>query len=92
MSRETKLDGSIRPISALPPSLAPRGLSRVQAAAYIGVGPTKFDELVRSGIMPRPRKIGARRLWDKPEIDVAFAELPRVGDEPESNPWDEVGP
>ena len=36
--------------TSLPPSLAPRGLSRVQASEYIGVGPTKFDELVAEGV------------------------------------------
>ena len=37
--------------SALPPSLPPRGLSRVQAAEYIGVSPSLFDEMVRDGRM-----------------------------------------
>ena len=36
-------------VSRLPLSLAPRGLSRVQAAEYIGVGATKFDETVDDG-------------------------------------------
>ena len=31
-----------RPADDLPPSLAPCGLSRVQSAAYVGVGPSQF--------------------------------------------------
>jgi hypothetical protein len=38
--------------SLSPPSLAPRGLSRPQAAEYIGVSPSKFDQLKEDGRMP----------------------------------------
>jgi hypothetical protein len=72
-----------RPV--LPPSLAPRGLSRVQAAAYIGVGTTKFDEMVADGRMPKPKRIDGRTVWDLRRLDIAFEALP---DESEVNPWD----
>lgn len=45
---------------SLPLSLAPRDFSRVQAAEYIGVGVTKFDEMVDDGRMPRPKRIDGR--------------------------------
>ncbi len=32
---------------------APRGLRREAAANWIGFSPTKFDELVKAGLMPR---------------------------------------
>lgn len=54
-----------------------RGLSREQAARYIGVSPTKFDELVKDGSMPLPRRIGTRKIWDVREIDVHFEDIPR---------------
>ena len=41
----------IKRVSVLPTSLPPRGLNRVQAAEYIGVSPTKFDELVSDYII-----------------------------------------
>ena len=63
------------PVSSLPLSLAPRGLSRVQAAEYIGVGVTKFDELVDDGRMPRPKRIDGRIVWDRLKLDVAFEAL-----------------
>jgi len=62
-------------ISLLPPSLAPRGLSRLQSAEYIGVGGTKFDEMVADGRMPAPVKIDGRTVWDRAKIDEAFAAL-----------------
>jgi hypothetical protein len=46
----------------LPPSLPPRGLSRVEAARYIGVSPSLFDEMVKDGRMPPPKPINARKV------------------------------
>jgi predicted DNA-binding transcriptional regulator AlpA len=62
-------------VSNLPLSLAPRGLSRVQAAEYIGIGVTKFDEMVADGRMPRPKRIDSRKVWDRIKLDEAFAAL-----------------
>ena len=62
-------------VSCLPASLPPRGLSRVQAAEYIGVGVTKFDEMVGDGRMPQPKRIDGRRIWDRIRLDAAFAAL-----------------
>jgi hypothetical protein len=50
----------------------PRGLSRLRAAAYIGVTPQVFDRLVSDGGMPKPTAIGHLRRWDKLAIDRAF--------------------
>jgi excisionase family DNA binding protein len=57
---------------------APRGFSRVEAAAYIGVSPSTFDAMVAAGEMPAPRKPRTceRVLWDRHELDVAFDDLP----------------
>ena len=65
----------------LPTGLAPRGLSRAQAAAYIGVSPSLFDEMVSDGRMPKPKRINSRVVWDRLQIDAAFADLPD-GSEP----------
>jgi predicted DNA-binding transcriptional regulator AlpA len=54
-----------------------RGLSRTEAALYLGISPSKFDELVWDGRMPRPRMIDFRKVWDVYELDMAFDELPR---------------
>jgi predicted DNA-binding transcriptional regulator AlpA len=65
-----------------------RGLSRVEASAYIGVSPSKFDEMVVDGRMPKPRQIDGRVVWDKWELDDAFTALPHKGETSERNPWD----
>lgn len=70
-----------------PHTLLPRGLSRVEAAEYIGISPTKFDELVRTGAMPVPKEIGTRRIWDRHGLDSAFDDLPSIE---EKNPFDGV--
>ena len=75
-----------RPADILPSSLAPRGLSRAQAAEYVGVSPTLFDAMVSDGIMPAPKRYHARTIWDRASLDEAFAALPGDG---EVNPWDE---
>jgi hypothetical protein len=62
-----------------------RGLSRVRAALYIGVGATLFDELVRDGRMPGPIRINSRVLWDRLALDAAFDAL---SDQNGRNPWD----
>jgi predicted DNA-binding transcriptional regulator AlpA len=72
----------------LPPSLAPRGLSRIQAAAYIGVSPTLFDEMVDDGRMPQPIRINSRVLWDRLQLDDAFAALSDAGSD--GDPWSKV--
>lgn len=61
---------------ALPPNLPPIGLSREAAAAYIGVGATKFDEMVRDGRMPKPKIVDSRKVWSRAALDAAFAALP----------------
>jgi predicted DNA-binding transcriptional regulator AlpA len=73
-------------VSRLPLSLAPRGLSRVQAAEYVGVGVTKFDEMVKDGRMPKPKQIDGRIVWDRVLLDEAFEAL----DAPTApkNEWD----
>lgn len=57
----------------------PRGLSRDEAARYVGVGTTKFDEMVSDRRMPRPKKVDGRVIWDRIAIDAAFTDLPADG-------------
>ena len=61
-----------------------RGLSEVEAAVYLSLSPSFFRRLVDQRIMPRPRVVGGRRVWDVEELDVAFKALPRDGGEDES--------
>lgn len=73
------------------PIVEPRGLNLAAAARYVGVGVTKFNEMVDDERMPKPRQINARKVWDRLELDDAFDALPHVGDGDEGeNPWDDV--
>lgn len=67
-----------------PIAWAPRGLSREQAARHVGVGSTKFDEMVSDGRMPKPKKIDGRKVWDRIAVEAAFSDLP----DDTTNLWD----
>jgi hypothetical protein len=56
----------------------------MEAAIYVGVGPTKFDEMVADGRMPHPRLIDTRKVWDIRALDLAFEDLPEEG---QKNSW-----
>jgi predicted DNA-binding transcriptional regulator AlpA len=74
-----------------PLRFVPRGLNREQSASYVGVGTTKFDEMVADGRMPKPKMIDARRVWDRDKLDVYFDNLADLGKEcAEANPFDGV--
>jgi hypothetical protein len=42
--------------------------------------------MVKDGRMPPPKKINARKVWDRQKLDQAFEALPDDGDA--VNPWD----
>ena len=74
-----------KPVPRMP--VEPRGVSSAQAAAYVGVSNTLFQEMVSDGRMPRPKRINARNVWDRRQIDEAFDLLPEDGG---PNPWDQA--
>jgi predicted DNA-binding transcriptional regulator AlpA len=61
-----------------------RGLRRPEAASYIGVSPSLFDQLVEEGMMPQPFKIRSCTIWDKHDLDDAFDGLKVKRDETEN--------
>jgi hypothetical protein len=73
---ELRADGSPnrRMLSTMRP-VPRRGLSRDEAAMYVGVSAGKFDEMVGDGRMPGPVKIDRRNIWDIRSLDLAFDEL-----------------
>jgi hypothetical protein len=57
-------------------SYAPRGM-RVQAAAdWVGLGTTKFLEMVADHRMPSGKLVDGCRVWDRYALDEAFDALP----------------
>ena len=82
-----------RQIDVLPPSLAPVGVSREQAAALIGISTTLFDRLVTDRMMPDARMVYGRRIWDVDEVVAHFRAMPRRSESVDTrdagdNPWD----
>lgn len=67
-----------------------RGLSRTEAAIYIGVGVTKFDDLVATSRMPSPKRIDNRKIWDMLALDQAFDQLPEENSPPTGSSWEDV--
>ena len=62
-------------------------LSGESAAAYAGLDTTKFDELVRTGDMPKPVVVGGSALWDRWKVDQA---LTKLVNEVSVSPWEQV--
>jgi predicted DNA-binding transcriptional regulator AlpA len=69
-------------------SWAPRGLRAPDAAAYVGIGRSKFFELVEEGRLPKPVKIDGCVVWDRFALDAAFDAFNDT--QIKSNPWDEL--
>jgi predicted DNA-binding transcriptional regulator AlpA len=75
------------PQNILPQSLPPRGLSREQAAAYVGISPSLFDMLINDGRMPGPKRINSRVVWDRLKLDAAFEALADTDDASTDEEW-----
>ena len=70
----------------------PRGLRREDAAFYVGVSPSTFDEMVKDGPQPvPPKKVGKRTIWDRRRLDASFEDLPDRNDESGPEPGDQQG-
>jgi hypothetical protein len=57
-----------------------RGLSRVEAAIYLGISPSKFDELRKDGRVGPAHIIGGRKVWDTRDLDETFDASPLEDD------------
>jgi hypothetical protein len=57
-----------------------RGLSRVEAALYLGISPSKFDELRKDGRVGPAHIIGGRKVWDTRDLDETFDASPLEDD------------
>lgn len=82
-------------LDVLPPPCV-RLLSRVQAAALCGVSPNTFDRMVGEGIMPGPKRVYGRVLWDLVALNTAIDALfddggqPPDQDDADEGGWEEV--
>ena len=71
--------------------MIPRGLRREDAARYVGVSPSKFDEWVKDGRMPQPFRVTDRVvIWDVRDLDQSFEELKSgTAPAPAAGGWDD---
>ena len=53
-----------------------RGLSRVEAAIYLGVSPSKFDAMRKDGRIRPAKLIDGRKVFDIRTLDEIFDALP----------------
>ena len=53
-----------------------RGLSRIEGAAYLGISPSKFDEMRKDGRIGPAKLIDGRKVFDIQMLDEAFDALP----------------
>jgi hypothetical protein len=74
------------PLSQIRP-VPRRGLSRDEAAIYLGISASKFDELRKDGRVGPPRLIDGRKVWDIRDLDDAFDNLPYEVIENEADDW-----
>jgi excisionase family DNA binding protein len=90
----------LRPRSRRRPPAEPQpwayGLSRAQAAVYLGIGRSHFDALVKVGRLPQPLPgLGRRRVWSRAALDAVLGgrEVSEISEtwQPR-NPWDDVLP
>jgi predicted DNA-binding transcriptional regulator AlpA len=70
------------------PFAAPRGLSRIEAARYVGVSPGTLDKLVDDRVMPKPKRIRARLVFDRLELDAAFDAIGEQAAHVDANDFD----
>lgn len=85
MPRRPTADTAVLPAPRI--AVSPRrGLRREEAALYVGVSPSKFDEMVRDGRMPKAKRVDGCVIWDIRRLDLAWDAL--GGDDEGSNPWD----
>lgn len=71
------------------PSQPRRGLRREEAAKYVGISPSMFDQMVKQGRLPKPEKFGTASVWDMRMLgQQAFGDDPSPG--ANDNEWDSV--
>jgi hypothetical protein len=54
-----------------------RGLSRIEAATYLGISPSKFDELRTANRIAPPKVLDGRLIFTVERLDEFLDSLPR---------------
>jgi len=67
--------------------LIPRGLRRVDAARYLGISPSHFDNQVKAGAIPAAREMFGVTIWDRITLDALFDGVQTASND---NYWDKA--
>ena len=70
-------------------NITPRLLRRERAAVYLDVSATKFDQLVKDGLVPPPKVLERMKVWDRADLDAAADQLPYADATPPDTSWDD---
>jgi hypothetical protein len=62
----------------------PRLMELERAAAYVGLGRTKFSEMVKASHMPKPVDLDGLPLWDRVDLDRTVDGLKEIWREAKS--------
>jgi hypothetical protein len=77
--REIQARSRVRP-------MVRRGLSRLEAATYIGISPSKFDQLRKANRIPPPKVLDGRLIFTTERLDEFLDALPDEG-QPDNDDW-----
>ena len=70
--------------------ISPRGLRADDAAEYLGIGKTKFLELVDRGTIPRAVIIDGIKIWDRFDLDAVIDGAKEEDTPAENNSFDKI--
>jgi len=73
-------------VQARPRPIIRRGLSRLEAAAYIGISPSKFDELRKANRIAPPKVLDGRLIFTTERLDEFLDALPDEN-QTDNNEW-----
>jgi len=62
-------------VRAYTPTPAKLGYRKPDAAEFLGLSVSKFDEMVKDGRLPQPFSIDGCKVWDVYDLDAAFEAL-----------------
>jgi predicted DNA-binding transcriptional regulator AlpA len=65
-----------------------RGLRADDAAAYLGMGKSKFLDMVAQGRLSKPIPVDAMKIWDRYDLDADIERL-KTQDDERPNPIEE---
>jgi hypothetical protein len=65
----------------------PRWMRRAEAARWVGMSPSKFDQLVKDARLPAPKTIDGIVLWDRYRLDTAVELYPDRSAAAEEDDW-----